>query len=58
MIPNPALEPSDVVYVKRARAGIGEDETYGEAHVIDTLTIPLTADQPITGTTRATLTTG
>ena len=53
-ITNPALEPSDVVYVKRARAGIGENTVNGEAHVIDSLTIPLTASEPMSGTTRAT----
>jgi hypothetical protein len=44
---NPALEPGDVVTITRDRAGISE------AHVIDSLTIPLAADQPMTGRTRA-----
>lgn len=46
-IVNPALEPDDVITITRARAGIDE------AHVIDKLTIPLTADQPMAGGTRA-----
>jgi Domain of unknown function (DUF5047) len=44
----PQLEPNDVVRITRERAGIDED------HVIDAVTIPLTADQSMTGTTRAT----
>lgn len=46
-IVNPALEPDDLVTIRRARAGINE------AHIIDALTIPLTADQGMTGRTRA-----
>jgi hypothetical protein len=46
-IVNPALEPDDVITITRKRAGIDE------AHVIDKLTIPLTSDQPMTGSTRA-----
>lgn len=44
----PHLEPNDVVRITRSRAAIDED------HVIDSLTIPLTADQAMSGTTRAT----
>lgn len=44
----PHLEPTDIVQITRVRAGISED------HVIDSLTIPLTADQAMTGATRAT----
>lgn len=44
----PHLEPGDVVRVTRARAGIDED------HIIDQLTVPLTADGSMTGQTRAT----
>lgn len=44
---NPALEPGDVVQITRERTGINE------AHVIDQLTIPLSADQPMSGRTRA-----
>lgn len=47
---NPALEPDDLVTIRRERAGIDE------AHIIDTLTIPLTADQGMTGRTRAVVT--
>lgn len=50
-IPNPALEPFDavrVVYPTRARAG-GRVE---EIHVLDTLTIPLTAAGAMPGTAR------
>lgn len=43
---NPALEPSDVVRIRRVDLDLDED------HVIDTLTIPLAEDQPMTGTTR------
>lgn len=42
----PHLEPNDVVRITRARAEIDED------HVIDSLVIPLGADQSMTGTTR------
>lgn len=48
---NPALEPGDVVTVTRERTGINE------AHVIDSLTIPLQADQSMSGRTRAVQTT-
>ncbi len=44
---NPALEPHDVVGVKRARLGIDE------AHTIDELTIPLSHDGTLTASTRS-----
>lgn len=44
---NPALEPSDVISVRRSSLDIDEE------HVIDTLTIPLGADAAMSGTTRA-----
>lgn len=44
---NPTLEPNDVARITRARAGIDED------HVIDSLTIPLSAQGIMTGSTRA-----
>lgn len=43
-----SLEPSDTVSITRERAGI-----MGDDHVIEGLAIPLTADAPLTGTTRA-----
>lgn len=46
-IVNPALEPGDVARITRARSGIDED------HVIDALTIPLSAGGVMTGSTRA-----
>ena len=46
-IVNPALEPDDLVQITRLRAGIDEQ------HVIDAVTIPLTAQQGMTGRTRA-----
>lgn len=46
-IVNPALEPNDIVRITSAATGIDED------HVIDTLTIGLTADSLMTGRTRA-----
>jgi len=46
-ITDPSLEPGDTVRITRLRAGIDEN------HVIDGLTIPLTADTMITGSTRA-----
>lgn len=45
-IVNPALEPSDPVQITRERAGIDE------VHFIDTLSIPLDSESPMTGTTR------
>jgi hypothetical protein len=45
---DPSLEPGDVVRITRASAGIDED------HTIETVTIPLTADQEMAGSTRAT----
>jgi hypothetical protein len=44
----PHLEPNDVLRITRVRAGIDED------HIVDSLTIPLSADQSMTGVTRAT----
>jgi hypothetical protein len=41
MIANPALEPYDAVRIRRR-----------DVHTIDTLTVPLIAAQPMTGTTR------
>lgn len=49
-IVNPALEPDDLVTIRRQRAGIDEQ------HIIDQVTIPLTADGAMTGTTRASVT--
>lgn len=46
-IVNPALEPNDVITITRARAGIDE------RHIVDQLTIPLTAEQSMTGRTRS-----
>ncbi len=46
-IVDPSLEPGDVAQITRLRAGIDQ------ANIIDTLTIPLGVDQPMTGTTRA-----
>lgn len=51
-IVNPALEPDDVIAVRRDRAGIDED------HIIDRLTIPLGHEEAMSGATRATTTTG
>lgn len=45
---NPALTPGDIVRVTRARAGIDED------HIIDAITIPLTAASVMSARTRAT----
>ncbi len=47
VIVDPSLEPGDTVRITRLRAGIDED------NVIDSLVIPLGADQPMTGQTRA-----
>lgn len=44
---DPTLEPGDAVRITRERAGIDED------HIIDALTIPLSAGLPMTGRTRA-----
>lgn len=46
-IVNPALEPDDLVLITRERAGMNEH------HIIDSLSIPLKADQLISGVTRA-----
>jgi len=43
----PHLEPDDVVRITRARAGINED------HILDQVTIPLSAAGTMSGTTRA-----
>ena len=43
----PHLEPGDVARITRARAGVDED------HVVDALTIPLSAEGVMTGSTRA-----
>lgn len=48
----PHLEPGDVVLVTRERVGIT-----AENHVLDVMTVPLTADGAMTATTRATLVT-
>jgi len=44
---NPALEPDDVVRITRVASGVDE------SHVIDSLTVPLGAGEPMTGRTRA-----
>ena len=44
-VPNPALEPLDPVRLRYERSGF-------ETHVVSSLTIPLTADQAMSGTTR------
>jgi hypothetical protein len=44
----PHLEPGDVVRVTRARAGIVEED-----HILDSVTIPLSATGSMTGQTRA-----
>jgi hypothetical protein len=49
VVVDPALEPGDIVRIRRERAGIRE------SNVIDTLTIPLAFGEAMTGTTRATL---
>jgi hypothetical protein len=51
IVPNPALEPEDTVYVKRERAGIDE------RHIIDSLSIGLGASESMSGTTRERLVT-
>lgn len=48
-IVNPALEPDDVVRITRARTGVDED------FILDSLTIPLTAEAAMVGRTRATV---
>ena len=48
MLVNPALEPDDLVQVTRTRAGLT-----AEAHIVDSVTIPLTAEGTMTGRTRA-----
>ena len=50
----PALEPGDVVHVKRTRMVEGEVfEVANEAHILDSITIPLDAGTPMQGSTRA-----
>ncbi len=44
---NPALEPSDTVLIQRPVAGIDQ------AHIIDRLTLPLTAEGAMSGQTRS-----
>jgi hypothetical protein len=46
VVPNPALEPSDVVQIRRSSLGLDE------AHIIDRLDIPLTADGKMGAETR------
>jgi hypothetical protein len=46
LVPNPALEPLDPVGIRYSGRG-------GELHILDTLSIPLTVDGVMTGTTRA-----
>ncbi len=43
-----SLEPGDTVAILRARAGV-----MGDSHVVEGLTVPLTSDAPMTGSTRA-----
>lgn len=50
-IVNPAIEPNDIARITRARAGIDED------HIIDQITIPLSAEGTMSGRTRAVATT-
>lgn len=49
VVVDPSLEPNDIVQITRLAAGINE------THIISSLTIPLTVDQPMTGVTRAVL---
>lgn len=49
---NPALEPDDLVTIRRPRLGIDEQ------HIIDAITIPLSATETMTGRTRATTVVG
>lgn len=46
IVPNPALEPEDTVKIVRVRAGIDEE------HILDSVTIGLSADESMSGTTR------
>lgn len=46
-IVNPALEPDDLLMIRRERAGLNE------THILDSVSLPLTADQLLTGATRA-----
>lgn len=50
-VPNPALEPYDpitITYPTRTRSASG----YTETHIIDRLTVPLVAEEPLTAQTR------
>jgi len=46
MVPNPALEPGDTVYVRRDRAGVDGN------HILDSVTIGLSAGDAMSATTR------
>jgi len=46
IVPNPALEPLDLVGVSYS------DQSGKERHVLDTLTVPLVASRPMTGSSR------
>lgn len=48
-IPNPALEPLDAITV------IMDTGQTAEIHVVDTMTIPLSSDQPLNANTRSTI---
>lgn len=50
-VPNPALEPYDVVTVKYPTHSRSIDK-FTETHIIDQITIPLNATNPITSSTR------
>jgi hypothetical protein len=50
-VPNPALEPYDVVTIKYPTRQRSIDK-FTETHVVDSITIPLTATSPITAATR------
>ena len=50
-IPNPALEPDDVIQV-RYLASTGSLSLRSEAHIIDEVTIPLDVNSPVTMRTR------
>lgn len=45
-VPNPALEPGDPIQVRYS------DKHAAETHIVERLTIPLVADQALSGTTR------
>ncbi len=50
-VPNPALEPYDVVTVEYPTHARSIDR-FTESHIIDQITIPLNAVNPITSSTR------